>query len=336
MTKPPWVRIAIVTFNSGKHTQICLDALAAQSEKGFEVVIVDNGSTDGAIERLNLPDDRFTLKISEANIGFAGGSNLGLANAQTPFLMTINPDTSLAPDCLFQLLGGTRDFPGVVMFSPVLFKSDAMKLLDGAGDSLSIFGLAWRNGADKLETDFKKQLSQPIEVFSPTGAAALYRREVFENAGGFDSGFFCYLEDVDLALRLRAVGGKCMLIPGAKGVHLAGHSSDLLPGFALHQSVINNLNMIIKSAPLLVLPFMLSCHIAAHIRFQTRNKGTPEAKIRKKGFYTGLLNIPKYCLDRFRRQSYPLGASLKIAKALSWSIEDVKNRPLRGLGKTSS
>ena len=329
MTNLPWVRIAIVTFNSGEFTQACLKALAAQTERGFEAVIVDNGSTDGAIERLELPDDRFSLIKSPTNTGFAGGSNFGLAGAKTPYVMTLNPDSSLSPTCLTELLKGTENHPLVAMFSPVLFKSDTCEVLDGAGDSLSVFGLSWRNGTDTHSYESEADLSVPVEVFSPTGAAALYRRDQFERAGGFDAKFFCYLEDIDLGMRLRATGQRCLLIPTATGVHIGGHSSDHIPGFALEQSAHNNLRLIVKSAPFFLMPIMLFCHIAAHVRYQSRNVGTPQASIRKKGFRKGLGNIPFFLKDRLLRKPYPLGASLRIAKIISWSITEVKARRLK-------
>ena len=97
MTGAPWVRIVIVTFNSGDFTQDCVDALAGQTDENFEVVIVDNGSEDGGIEALKLPDSRFSIHLSKTNTGFAGGSNLGLEGAKTPYVMTMNPDTRLGP-----------------------------------------------------------------------------------------------------------------------------------------------------------------------------------------------------------------------------------------------
>lgn len=326
-----WVRIVIVTFNSGEFTQECVNALAAQTEPGFEVVIVDNGSTDGAIERLSLPDDRFSLIMSQTNSGFAGGSNYGLKDAKTPYVMTVNPDSSLSSTCLEELLKATQNYPAEAMFSPILFNSIDRDVLDGAGDSLSVFGLSWRNGAETPLSAANADLSSPVEVFSPTGAAALYRRDLFENVGGFDVKLFCYLEDIDLGLRLRARGRRCLLIPTATGVHIGGHSSNNVPGFALEQSVHNNLSLIVKSVPFFLLPIMLVCHIAAHIRFQSRNVGTSQAAIRKKGFRKGLGNFPVFIIDRLRREPYPFGASLWIARALSWSIKEVNNRPLKTL-----
>ena len=79
------------------------------------------------------------------------------------------------------------------------------------------------------------------------------------------------------------------------------------------------------------MPIMLMLHTAAHIRFQTRNSGTRIAKFRKTAFLYSLKKLPIYLLYRFQRKPYPLGASFRIAKSLSWSIQEVKMRPLKVL-----
>jgi len=137
VTVAPWVRIAIVTFNSGDFTQSCLNALSAQTNSNFEVVVFDNNSSDGKIEKLMLPDSRFSLFISPENLGFATGSNQSLKGAQTPYVMTLNADAILEPDCLATLFDASQRFPKYSMFSPILFKTGSSKILDGAGDSLS-------------------------------------------------------------------------------------------------------------------------------------------------------------------------------------------------------
>lgn len=328
MNNRPWVRIVIVTHNSGEFTQKCLDALALQTERGFEVVIVDNLSTDGEIERLSLPDERFSLLLSPENTGFSGGSNLGFQGAGTPYLMTLNADAFLAPNCLAALLEATKAHPTEDMFSPVLFKEGPERFLDGAGDHLSIFGLGWRNGGDRPVSEYESVIEGSPEVFGATGAAALYRRDIFEKVGGFDDRFFCYIEDLDLALRIRARGGRCLLVTEAEGVHVGGHSSNEIPGFAIAQSVRNNLIMIVNSAPILLMPIMLALNIAAYMRFQYRNKGSEIVAVRKAAFAKALPSLPKVLMSRFRRRPYPLGATLRIARCLSWSISDVKTRPL--------
>ena len=320
----PWVRIGIVTFNSGDYTQSCLDALAAQTDPDFEAVIWDNGSTDGAAQRLRLPDSRFRLVEADENTGFAGGTNRALAGATTPYVMSMNPDTALEPDCLAALRAQADAAPDAAMLSPVLLRPDGR--LDGMGDCLSIHGIAWRAGVG----DVPEALAEPCEVFSPTGAGALFRRDLFEREGGFDETFFCYLEDVDLALRLRARGHHCLLVPNARGTHVGGHSTDALPGFAVRSSSRNALRMIVHSAPLGLLPLMLGSHIAAHLWFQFRNRGTDLAQARGEGFRAGLRALPRSVADRLRRRPYPPGASFRVGRRLAWTIRAVNRRaPLR-------
>lgn len=320
----PWVRIAIVTFNSGAFTQSCIDALAAQTDGEFEALIIDNDSTDGAIDTLRLPDARFTLVRNRDNNGFAGGTNQGLKQGASPYVMSLNPDARLALDCLERLRAATVANPGVAMLSPVLWQSDARDTADGAGDTLSVFGIAWRNAyGQSIAPD---TLSRPSEIFGPTGAAALYRRDVFAREDGFDESFFCYFEDIDLALRLRAQGEVALLVPDAHGVHDGGHSSNALPGFAVRQTSANAPQSIARNAPLLLLPLMLILHITAHLWFQFRNRGTDLAAARAQGFKRGLKAVPRRILSRLRRRPYPLGASWRVARRMSWTIRDVNAR----------
>lgn len=320
----PWVRIAIVTFNSGAFTQRCIDALAAQTDSDFDVVIVDNNSTDGAVDGLRLPDVRFTLVKNSDNKGFAGGSNQGLKDGVTPYVMSLNPDTRLDKNALKHLRRAADAHPDIAMLSPVLWQTEAHDRMDGVGDTLSVFGIAWRNGyGQPLAVD---TLFGVTEIFGPTGAAALYRRDVFEREGGFDDSFFCYFEDVDLAFRLRARGEVALLVPDATGVHDGGHSSDALPGFAVRQTSANAPQSITQNAPLVLLPVMLGLHIVAHLWFQFRNRGTDLAAARGEGFARGLRAIPKRLMARCRRRPYPFGASWRVGRRLSWTIRDVNAR----------
>ena len=110
-----WVRIAIVAYNSGEHLQHCVDALAAQTCRNFEAVIVNNASPDRCTQTLVLPDNRFSVLQAGDNLGFASGSNLGLAGADTEWVATLNPDTRLASDCLARLKAAAEWFPGYAM-----------------------------------------------------------------------------------------------------------------------------------------------------------------------------------------------------------------------------
>ena len=194
-----WVRVIIVNHNAGPLLQNCIDALAAQSLAGFEAIIVDNDSSDGSAKALRLPDDRFRLHLAHANLGFAAANNLAAADCKSPWVATLNPDAIAGKSWLEELRSATLRHPGVRMFGSTQLDARKPDRVDGFGDVYSVFGTAWRGASGSpvgaLPPDDR-------EVFAPCAAAALYARDAYLAAGGFDESFFCYLEDVDLGFRL--------------------------------------------------------------------------------------------------------------------------------------
>lgn len=322
----PWVRIVIVAYNSGTHLQKCVNALAAQSCRDFEVVIVDNQSPDECIKTLVLPDERFNIIHAADNFGFAGGSNLGLAGATTPWVMTINPDVRTKRNCLKRLKQAAETYPKAAMFSPVLLRAERKKRFDGAGDVLSIFGIAWRGGFNaKIK---KAVLDKPQSIFAPCGAAALYRRDVFEAQHGFDETFFCYLEDVDLGLRINATGGSCVLVHNAKVFHVGGATTGEISGFQEYYTCRNNLRMILKSAPLALLPIMLAGYGSSQIWITFRNRKNPTTSAKLRGYRDAIKGAPASLKARWQRPRYKFGSSLHLGRKLVWQKKALKTRDI--------
>jgi GT2 family glycosyltransferase len=193
-----------------------MDALERQTFAGFEAVIVDNASTDGSIDALRLPDDRFRIERAGANLGFAAGSNLGARACACAWIAMLNPDTEPHPTWLEEFRRSMERHPGVRMFGSTQIDATDPARVDGFGDVYSIFGTAWR-GASGWPVSLLPD--EDHEVFSPCAAGALYAREAFESAGGFDESFFCYLEDVDLGFRLRLRGERCVQVRRALLTH---------------------------------------------------------------------------------------------------------------------
>jgi len=226
----PWVRVVLVNYNAGPVLVETVAALAGQTESDFEAVIVDN---DGSAAQLALPDRRFRRIAPGENIGFAAGSNLGARGAATPWLAMLNPDATPEPGWLANLQRATARYPQAAMFGSTQLSSTNPRVLDGAGDCYSIYGIAWRGGhgapVDAVQSDTR--------VFSPCGAAALYRRDVFEAAGGFAESFFCYLEDVDLGFRLNLLGEEAIQVADARVRHVGGAATTFARGLVLRNSV---------------------------------------------------------------------------------------------------
>jgi GT2 family glycosyltransferase len=167
------------------------------------------------------------VRLSE-NLGFAAGNNRGIARASdAEWIALLNPDAFPEPDWLENLLAAAAAHAEYSSFASRQIMAGDPTLLDGTGDSYAVSGLAWRRDYGQPAAGRREQRE---EVFGPCAAAALYRRSLLSEAGGFDEHFFCYFEDVDLAFRLRLAGHRCLYVPEAVVHHIgsgiSGHRSD--------------------------------------------------------------------------------------------------------------
>ena len=241
-----WARVIIVNHNSGPLLQACINALSLQTISQFDTVIIDNASSDGSAEALRLPDSRFRLHRAGANLGFAAANNLGAADCGADWIVTLNPDTVPGPTWLEELRHATLRHPGAKMFGSTQIDARKPGLVDGFGDVYSVFGTAWRGASGwpvaALPPDDR-------EVFAPCAAAALYTREAFASAGGFDESFFCYVEDVDLGFRLRLRGERCIQVRRAEVRHYGAVSAKPDSDFFVFHSQRNRLWVLLKNVP---------------------------------------------------------------------------------------
>jgi len=284
----PWARVVIVAFNSGNDLQNCITALSKQSFKNFEVVIVDNQTPDNCIEKLTLLPANFQILKSETNLGFAGGCNLGAAGAKTEWIITLNPDTIPEPDWLEKLKASTSAQPDAAFWASKLLKADDPETLDGFGDVFSIFGMAWRGGYGHPEVIAP---NSDVFVFGPCAAAAAYKRVAFESVGGFDPDFFCFLEDVDLAMRLNLAGYKAKISHRARVLHIGGTSTDDIPEFRYYHSFKNYSLLLVKSLPLSLLIIILPLHFILQLWITLRNRDDGMHNVRRQGQRDGLRRL---------------------------------------------
>jgi len=309
----PWVRIVIVNYNGGALLAAVLAALAGQSLDAFEVVVVDNASTDGSADGLVLPDARFRLLRSPVNLGFAASSNLGAMGAETPWLAMLNPDAVPDLDWLHSLKTASLTHPWAAMIGSTQRMAEQPNLLDGAGDNLSIFGIAWRGGYGQ---PVGLTPSRDYESFSPCAAAALYRTEAFHRMGGFAETFFCYLEDVDLGFRLRLAGERGLQSVQAQVAHQGSASSGRHSPFTLFHSSRNGVFLLIRCMPWPLLPLSLCLYVAAQLWLSLRTEN-PQA--RRRGLWAGLARAAQHWPARRRIQSSRRLSSLEVARLLIWN-----------------
>jgi GT2 family glycosyltransferase len=205
MPVSPLISVILVSWNSTEHLPHCLDSLALQTFRDFEVILVDNGSLDRGIDTLgqNYPTLNLRLERLARNLGFAAANNIGARLARGRWLALLNTDAFPEPDWLEQLVKATDTHPDFGFFASRQLQANAPELLDGAGDAYHMSGLGWRRFYNLRSECYALQAE---EVFSPCGAAALYLRDDFLQAGGFDEDYFSYFEDVDLGFVFAWVG----------------------------------------------------------------------------------------------------------------------------------
>ena len=255
------VGVVIVNWNSFDVLKQCLDAIKAQSHKPVCVIVVDNGSDNASAElEGDLPDNTHYVRLN-SNMGFAHANNLAVSQLKScDWIGLINPDAFPRPDWLHALLAAARRRPEFSLFASMTLADQQPEYLDGTGDVYHISGIAWRRGYGRY-TATARLIEE--EVFAPCAAAALYRRDAWEEAGGFDEEFFCYFEDVDLAFRMRLLGHRCLFVPSAVARHIGaitsgGQQSD----FSVYYGHRNLVWTYIKDMPGYAFWLFLPAHIA--------------------------------------------------------------------------
>ena len=258
---PATVTVVIVAYESGAFLQPCVDALALQTFRDFEAVVADNGSRDGSTAALHLPDARFRMQDMGGNLGFALANNQVAQASRAEFLVLLNPDASPDPGWLEALVAATPAYPQAASFGSVQLRLDDDAVLDGIGDVWHVAGLAWRAG----EGWPVSRTPGDGQIFSPCGAAALYRREAFLAAGGFDERFFCYCEDLDLGHRLRAAGFTSHRVSAAVVRHAGSGVSGRYSDFTMFHGHRNRIWTFVKNTPggwfWLLLPYHLAFNL---------------------------------------------------------------------------
>jgi hypothetical protein len=238
------VTVVVPTWNSGRWLAGCLGALADQTYRDFDVLIVDSASPGGvpeptagapAVEILALPRNR----------GFAAAANAGWRATQAPLVALLNPDTLPEPEWLGALVACLEEAGGrTAAVASRMLRMEDPGLLDGAGDALSWYGAAIKRG----HGESAERYGEREEVLSACAGAALYRRSALEALDGFDEAFGSYLEDVDLGLRSHLAGWRCLYEPRARVLHHGG-GSGLPRRDYVRLATCNRLLLLVKCLP---------------------------------------------------------------------------------------
>jgi GT2 family glycosyltransferase len=243
----PAISVIIVNHNGESYLNDCLRALSHQTFTDFEVIVVDNGSTDNSREFIKTAFSWVKVIPLSENSGFARGNNIGIEASSSKYIATLNNDTIVDKDWLRYLHEAAEADEKIGMVaSKILLGRDGSEI-DSVGMLIYPDGMSRQRGRGEKDTGQFDGLS---EILFPSACAALYRRDMLEEIGLFDEDFFLYCEDADLGLRARIQGWKAVLAPKAIVRHLYSQTSGKYSEFKAYHVERNRLWVLIKNFPL--------------------------------------------------------------------------------------
>ncbi len=220
----PEISAIIVNWNRRELLRACLESLAAQECSDFETILVDNGSTDGSVEMVQRefgprPELGLRMIVNSENRGFCAANNQGIAAARGRYVALLNNDAEAAPGWLAALRGAFDGAPDIGMAASKILVWEDPGRIDKAGHL--IYPDGQNRGRGTGERDIG-QYDRPEEALWPDGCAAMYKRAMLDEIGGFDEDFFAYGDDAELGLRARIAGWRCLYVPDAVVRHHRG------------------------------------------------------------------------------------------------------------------
>ncbi len=230
------VRVVVVTFSPGPALATFLASLGGATDRPVEVVLADNGSTDGAPQAaLASPPTaggRVRLLATGGNLGYGAAANAGARDADVDWLVVANPDITWDPGALDSLLAAAERWPAGGAFGPAIRTPDgalypSARALPSFGRGVGHALLGWAWPANPWTAAYRRERGAPVEGPAGwlSGSCLLLRRSAFEAVGGFDPSYFMYCEDMDLCRRLGEAGWVNVYVPAAVITHAGGHAT---------------------------------------------------------------------------------------------------------------
>lgn len=243
----PTVAVVVPNWNGRDVIGDCLRSLQQQSYKLAHIIVVENGSVDGSAEYITKHFPDVVLLKEPKNLGFAGGVNVGIKEAQrrkSDYVWLLNNDATADKDCLKNLVDTAQSHNSDITASVILTANDT--IIDSDGDNYSIYGVPFPRHRNAPASQ-KPTKDEPI--FSGSGGATLYKTSLFEEIGYFDEMFFAYYEDVDLSIRAQLRGKKAWVSHKAIVHHRMNHTADKIPGFGQEMTIKNSIYIFLKDMP---------------------------------------------------------------------------------------
>lgn len=299
------VSVVIPNFNGMAYLDGVLSSLERQTIDNFEVILVDNGSTDGSCAFVAAEYPWVHMIQLPENYGFSRAVNEGIHAARSPYVLLLNNDTEAEPDFLEEMVASLRRHKKAFSCQARMIQLHDRDKMDDAGNYYCALGWAYAKGKGRDINNYNKEQ----KIFSTCAGAAIYRKKIIDRIGDFDEEHFAYLEDLDIGYRARINGYENWYAPKAKVYHVgSGTSGSRYNQFKIRYSSRNNIYLIYKNMPLLQiilnLPFLAVGFLIKFLFFAVKGMGKEYAAGIKNGFSISMKNkkvpfrikhLPNYC-----------------------------------------
>ena len=229
---------------------------------------------------------------NKVNLGSTGGNNSGIREAEGEYIVTLNNDTRVEKDFLERLAGPMSD-PSIGMCGSKMLYPNGK--INSTGLCLSRSGASWDRGESEED---RGQYDRQKEIFGACAGAALYRKKMLDEISLFDEDFFIFMEDIDLTLRARCAGWRCIYVPEAIAHHLHGATAGVGSDLTVYYGNRNIMWLPAKSYPLpfliTSLPWILGRNLMALAYYTLKGRG----RVVLKAKWDGLLGLPKMMAKR--------------------------------------
>ena len=220
MDKVSLVSIIVLNYNAGQLLLNCVDSLKKSTYSNLEIIVVDNISSDGSQTKCKEKFPNIKLIQNKKNLGYCGGNNIGIKEAKGEYIVILNPDTIIEPNCIEELISAQNKF-GEGLYQPKILSLNEENIVQSTGNMLHIFGFGFARDKGKKDVDGRTEIQK---IGYASGTCLFTTRKVIEKIGLLDEFLFLYHDDLDLGWRAAQIGINSYYVPKSKIFHVESYS----------------------------------------------------------------------------------------------------------------
>jgi GT2 family glycosyltransferase len=298
------VVVVVPNWNGGSLTLECLRSLAVVQRPLLEVVVMDNGSSDGSPDAIRAAHPAVQVIELGDNTGFVGAANAGLEHARrlgAAYALLLNNDSTVADDAIALLVDALEQAPEAAAAGPTIYYHDRPQVIWSAGGSID-----WRRGQTRMlgldESERGQFGAEPRSVPFVTGCVLLLRLAQIERVGAFDERFFAYYEETEWCVRCARQGGRILHVPRAHAWHrISAEAREASPLVHYYMARNRLLFLRLAGAPLSAWVRALADDLRTAISWSLR----PKWRGKRAQLHARLRGVADFCRGRFGRAPLP-------------------------------